>query len=210
MHNGMDASRVAIRKKWDDRYADLSPQDQVQPTPFVVGCLPRLPRRGQALDVAAGAGRHTLALAEHGLTVDAVDISERGLWLAQKLMARAKNNQNKVQFVVADIEQPWLPQGEYDVILVSFFLCRPLFPLIKDRLRAGGWLVYETFTVDEIEPSETGGVTNRAFYLEPRELLASFCDFEVEFYDEGNHVARGEGRRMRTTAQLLARKPEQG
>lgn len=183
------------RQRWDERYADLSFKDRREPTSFVMACLPQLPHQGHALDVAAGAGRHSLALARHGLQVDAIDISAQGLYRAQQ---RAQQFAATIRFIVADIERPWLPQRSYNVILVSFFLYRPLFPLIKDRLCSGGWLVYETLTIAQKDSSHTQPMRPE-FLLQPGELKDTFADFEILFYDEGQHE-RG------VTAQLLARK----
>jgi SAM-dependent methyltransferase len=146
--------------------------------------------------VAAGAGRHSSALAQHGLQVDAVDISGQGLRLAQQ---RAKEAGVSIRFIVADIERPWLPQRRYEVILVSFFLYRPLFPLIKARLQPGGWLIYETLTTAQQVGCGDQPICP-GFLLEPDELRAAFADFEILFYTEADHGNR-------TTAQLLARKP---
>jgi SAM-dependent methyltransferase len=155
------------------------------------------------LDIAAGAGRHTIALAQHGLQVDAVDISGEGLRLARtRAVAAGLTPGKQVRFIIANLERAWLPRQNYDVILVSFFLHRPLFPLIKARLRPGGWLIYETFTVEQARLS-TGRTFRRNFLLEPGELRKRFSDFEILSYTEGLH-------RNKATAQLLARKPERG
>ena len=81
-------------------------------------------------------GGTALALAQHGLQVDAVDISGQGLHLAQQRTIEAGLTPAQIRFIMADLERPWLPQRGYEVILVSFFLYRPLFPLIKERLRS--------------------------------------------------------------------------
>ena len=74
----MSSDRLPSRQRWDHRYASLPPKARLEPTAFVAACLPKLPGRGWALDIAAGAGRHTIALAQHGLQVEAVDISGQG------------------------------------------------------------------------------------------------------------------------------------
>ncbi|MFN8454027.1 MAG: methyltransferase domain-containing protein [Anaerolineae bacterium] len=183
------------RRRWDERYANFSSKDRRQPTAFVRAYLPQLPQQGHALDVAAGAGRHSLALARHGLRVDAIDISAQGLSLAQQ---RAQEAGAAIHFIVADVERPWLPHRAYDVILVSYFLYRPLFPLIKTRLCSGGWLIYETLTVAQKEISSSQPLRPE-FLLKPGELKDAFADLEILLYDEGQHE-RG------IAAQLLARK----
>lgn len=197
--NSPESTCSSSRQRWDERYANFAPQERGEPTPFVKTCLPQLPRQGSALDVAAGTGRHSLALAQHGLQVDAVDISAQGLHIAQqRALAAGLIPGRQIRFIQADVERPWLPRRRYEVILVSFFLYRPLFPLIKAGLQPGGWLVYETLTV--AQTFESGHQpTRRDFLLEYQELKQIFADFEILFYAEVNQ-------NQRATAQLLARK----
>ncbi len=190
---------LPARQKWDQRYATFDLQTRSQPTPFVKRCLLQLPGKGRALDLAAGAGRHTLALAQHGLQVDAIDISCRGLRLARQRVLEAQISE-RVQFIVADIERTWLPHRQYEVILVSFFLHRPLLSLIKKRLIPGGWLIYQTFTVEQMAAPGRHCPSRREFLLEHSELKEAFADFDTLFYNEGDYNGRA-------TAQLLARKP---
>jgi SAM-dependent methyltransferase len=198
--SALTADRLPPRQRWDHRYGTLSPEARVEPTPFVAACLPKLPAKGRALDVAAGAGRHTIALAQRGLQVDAVDISTQGLRLARaRALAAGLTPGEQLRFIVADIERPWLPHRDYEVILVSFFLHRPLFQLIKERLGPGGWLVYETFTVEQ-KTIPSRRPKRYELLLKVNELKRAFSDFEVLFYDEGVH-------NKKVTAQLLARKP---
>jgi len=192
--------RLPPQQRWDQRYASLPVDARTQPTPFIDTILPRLPDKGRALDVAAGAGRHAIALARHGLLVDAVDISGQGLHLArQRAVAAGLQPGRHIRFIVADLERPWLPAGQYEVILVSFFLYRPLLPLLKARLSPGGWLAYETFTTAQ-EISPMNHPIRPEVLLRPGELRQTFADFDLLFYAEGLHNDRA-------TAQLLARKP---
>lgn len=200
----MNIPALPARNKWDRRYAGCTIDDLKEPTPFLISCLPELPSTGLALDVAAGAGRHTLILAQRGLQVDAMDVSWPGLRLARQRAAQASLWPGSIQFIVADLELAWLPNRAYDVVLVSFFLFRPLIPVIKDRLRPGGRLLYET----RVEPLSDNQPAShrREFWLKPRELLDAFPDFEVLRYDEG-HRRGPDGRQGGVTARLLARKP---
>ncbi|MCB0170556.1 MAG: class I SAM-dependent methyltransferase [Anaerolineae bacterium] len=200
----MNTPSPLARNKWDRRYAGRTVEDLMEPTPFLLSCLPELPTTGLALDIAAGAGRHTLILAQRRLQVDAVDISWQGLRLARQQAAQAGLWPGSIQFFVADLELAWLPDRMYDVIVISFFLFRPLLPVIKDRLRPGGRLLYET----RVEPmvDNPSASHRRDFWLKPRELLDAFFDFEVLRYDEG-HRRRPGDRAGGVTARLLARKP---
>lgn len=193
--------QLTTRTKWDRRYLALHPAARREATPFMRFCIPQLPTSGYALDLAAGAGRHSILMAQHGLKVDAVDISLAGLQLAHRRSVEAGVAENIIE-IVANVERGWIPHRQYDAILVSFFLCRPLFSMIKRRLRPGGWVVYETFTVKQLSQPYHRGSSRRDFYLKPGELQSAFSDFVIHFYDEGNHEDR-------LTAQLLAQKPRE-
>lgn len=190
--------RLPPRQRWNARYAGLPPEARRQPTPLVAEWLARLPEQGRALDVAAGAGRNTVALARHGLRVDAVDISEQGLALARRRVQAAGLPDGRVQFILADIERPWLPKAQYDVIVVTFFLHRPLFPLLQQRLAPGGWLIYESFTVDQPVAPDQHPIRPH-FLLRRGELRAAFAGLDILYYDEGLHEDKA-------TAQLVGQK----
>ena len=71
---------------WDERHRGKAAGDA---EPFLLAMLARVPR-GVALDVAAGRGRNSLALARAGMTVVAVDYSAEAMRiLAATARARA-------------------------------------------------------------------------------------------------------------------------
>ncbi len=190
--------QLSDRQRWDHRYATLKPNRRTEPVPFLVACLPRLPTRGYALDVAAGAGRNSVALAAHGLTVDAVDVSWHGL---RRAMALARRQGVRINPIVLDLSRGWLPRRCYDVVVNTFFLLRDLIPSIKSVLKPGGWLVFETLTIAQIEITPHRA-RDRNYLLKPGELRQLFDDFLILDYWEGVEENRA-------TARLLARKPGQ-
>ena len=118
--------------------------------PILVEQLPRLPK-GKALDVAAGGGRHSLFLAARGYQVDAVDRDEATL--SQLAASAGAKSVTGIKTRTVDMEQPapfdpGFGHETYDVIMVFFYLHRPLFPFLIDALKPGGVLIYETFTID--------------------------------------------------------------
>jgi SAM-dependent methyltransferase len=130
--------------------------------------------RGTVLDVAAGSGRHTLWLAARGHRVTAVDRD------AQAMATLAGH----AEVVVADIEGgPWpLPGRSFDAVLVTNYLWRPLFPMLRAALASGGVLLYETFAVG----NETVGRPRRAeFLLAHGELLGAAAGLRIVAYEDG-------------------------
>ncbi|HZD04003.1 MAG TPA: methyltransferase domain-containing protein [Longimicrobiales bacterium] len=188
------------RARWDERYREGDWVDTRGPAEVLVRAVPWLPARGRALDLACGAGRNALFLAERGLRVVAVDLSLEGL---RHTVRRARSRGLPVLPVHADLSRFAVRSGAFDLVVNTHFLLRSTFPLITDALAPGGLLVFETWCVDEIDL--LGGDIHREYALEHRELARAFSGFEVLVAEEGV-VPRPEG--DRGLARLIARKPE--
>ena len=127
--------------------------------------------RGPLLDVASGAGRHSILFAERGLEVVAVDRDPQSI--------------PGVRFVHADLESggPWPFEGQrFAAIVVTNYLHRALFPRIESSLEEGGVLIYETFMVGN---ERYGRPSNPAFLLKPGELLAAFGGLTPIAFEQG-------------------------
>jgi SAM-dependent methyltransferase len=134
-----------------------------------------------ALDLASGRGRHARWLARAGYQVEAVDRDEEALADLRRLTAEAGL---AVATRAADLEQPGVTLGDarYDLIVVFRYLHRPLFAAIREALRPGGVLVYETFTTAQ---ALRGKPTNPAFLLQPGELPGLVAPLTVLRQHEG-------------------------
>ena len=174
------------RRRWNERYREA---EVGQPSSFLVGLDPLLPRSGKALDVAGGSGRHALWLADRGLDVTLVDVSDVGLELAA---AEARRRHLSVKTLQRDLESRGLPPGPWDVIVCFHYLHRPLFDTFDAALATSGLLVCEIATVRNLERHER---PPRPFLLEEGELESLAGDLDVVSYGEGwvdddRHCAR--------------------
>src|SRR6266581_4352182 len=142
---------------------------------------PMFPRRGKALDIAGGIGRHTLWLAKHGWQVTLVDISETGISLARSAARRARVG-DKIEFVIEDLKNFVLGRNRFDLILVFFYLERALFPALISALKPGGALLYKTYTWEQ--PKFGRGPRRPLYLLKPNELLHAFRKLRVLYYRE--------------------------
>lgn len=192
--------------------ADRAPATRLwRPAPFLEEVLPLISRSREAapgpgartadpplaLDLACGAGRDAVFLAQHGFEVEGWDHAPEALERAREL---AKRHGVTVRTELRDLERPDLePPGQlFDLIVCFRFLHRPLFPWMERALAPGGWLVYETFRVGQ----ERFGRPIRAHFLLARDELArAFPTLETIHYEEREPEAGP------VTARLLARKP---
>lgn len=167
-----------------------------EPTRWLVDHARLLPAAGDALDVACGSGRNAFWLAAHGLSTLAIDRDAdkidaiRRTAEARHLPLRAEvvDLESTVDsgFLVrrsASREGGSRMRSSFDVIVVVHYLHRPLFPALRDALRPGGILVYETFTRAQ---AQRGRPTNPAFLLEPGELRDLVAPLDIVAEREGD------------------------
>jgi SAM-dependent methyltransferase len=133
--------------------------------------------RGVVLDVACGQGRHARWFYERNHPVVLVD-------RAQAAIESIAIPAGSCEAVVADIETgPWPFAGrQFDAVVVTNYLWRPLLPTLLDSLAPGGVLIYETFT----QGNETVGKPSRPdFLLRPGELLEVCRGLRVVAFENG-------------------------
>jgi SAM-dependent methyltransferase len=118
--------------EWDERYAERQ-QWSAEPNRLVAELLAQLPP-GDAVDLAAGEGRHALWLAGLGWRVTAVDFS--GVGLAR---GRAQPGADAVSWSVADVLEWTEPPVSLDLVLVAY-LHLPLDETVALLIRAVDWL----------------------------------------------------------------------
>jgi tellurite methyltransferase len=174
------------QKRWDEKHAGK--RGDQPPSSFLMeifGSAAWQIARGRALDVATGRGRNAFFLAERGFSVDAIDISEVALQEARKT-AEAKGL--AIDFIQTELDQAALPGAAYDLIINFNFLERSLIPEMKNALKLGGHVIFETYLVDQ---RVLGHPRNPAFLLGHNELLELFRDFRVLYYREGKFVEQG-------------------
>ena len=142
----------------------------------VAGAQPA-PRR--ALDLAMGRGRHTLPLARAAFDTFGVDIRFDAV---RDAVVSAAAEGFVVRGWCADLTRHPLPPGRFDLVVVSRYLQRDLFRSIADTLKAGGVLLYETFTTAQL--AHGVGPRSPDHLLLPGELRGAFADLEILFYEE--------------------------
>ena len=151
----------------------------IQPSRFLIDNLEIIPS-GRVLDIAMGSGRNSIYLAQNGFEVEGLDASPDAVVKAMESAVKAGVS---IKAQVADLEGDYrIERGRYDVIICFNYLQRSLIPRIKDGIRKGGLVIYETFITDQ---AKFGKPTNPDYLLEHNELLDMFSDFRCLRYHEG-------------------------
>ncbi len=174
------------RERWEAKHT--AEQEPGEPAAFLRQIFQTGPweiQPGRALDIATGKGRNALFLAEQGFTVDAIDISEVGLQQAQRHAEKQGLTLNLVQADLASFE---FPDSAYDLILNINFLLRSLVPKIKNALLPGGYIIFDTYLLDQ---QDLGHPRNPAYLLNHNELLDLFRGFRILCYQEGKFFVDG-------------------
>lgn len=130
---------------------------------------------GPVLDLACGAGRHSIYLNTLGCNVIGLDRDQ-----AQLQLLHAKG----INVVSCDLESSTTNTNDYvwpfapnvfSAIVVTNYLHRPLFSELLRSIKPHGLLIYETFAIGN---ERYGRPKNPRFLLEENELLRR-CIFET-------------------------------
>ncbi|MBV8808130.1 MAG: methyltransferase domain-containing protein [Acidobacteriaceae bacterium] len=124
---------------WEEKYRSGERGEEDAPTILLVEVVEKL-AAGTAIDLACGAGRNALYLAERAWEVTAVDGSETAIDLAKM---RAGERGLQVHTKVSDLTASdfTMPADAFDLVLIAYYLQRDLFAKAKAAVRPGGLIV---------------------------------------------------------------------
>lgn len=179
---------------WDGMYRSGQRGAEDVPTTLLVETAAAL-KPGNAIDLACGAGRNALFLAEHNWTVTAMDGSPAAIEI---LRQRAAERHLPIAAEAADLTAPdfALPADEFDLVLIAFYLQRSLFPIAKRALRPGGVMIAIVHTAEPGNPvSEKRAAAG--------ELATFFTGWTILHYYEG---PSRDPEHRRPVAEIVARR----
>ena len=87
-----------------------------------------------------------------------------------------------VEAIDLETGTPWRLDADYDGIVVTNYLYRPLLPAIATALAPGGVVIYETFAQGN---ERFGRPRNPNFLLRPGELLDAFAGLTIVAFEQG-------------------------
>jgi 2-polyprenyl-3-methyl-5-hydroxy-6-metoxy-1,4-benzoquinol methylase len=150
------------------------------------------------LDVACGAGRHSLAAAALGATVLGVDRDGTQLALAREGAVAAGL---AIDWCELNLEGEWPDMGSFDAILVFNYLDRASMPRLLQLLSPGGLIIMETFL--NAQRDAGWGPTSEKHLLRPGELARLVAPLQVVQGREALETV--DANRWRAVASIVAR-----
>ena len=182
---------IEDKERWNVRHVEKPMRKNVEP---LVEKYIDLATVGNALDIACGTGRNTHFLAKKGFMVDAVDLSDYAL--------SCIDEDKQINKIEVDLDEYTLASKKYDLIININYLQRRFFPQIKEALKEGGVVIFETFIVAH---GDFNNPANPEYLLRKNELLHAFIGLDIVYYEEKDEInLRGEKIRV---ASLVAQKP---
>jgi len=183
---------------WDKRYRSRErPKEDLEapPNPLLVETARRM-QPGKALDLACGAGRNAIWLAQQGWTVTALDGAASAIEI---LRDRAAHLGVAVDARVVDLAKGGyrIEESSWDLIVICYYLQRSLFEPVKIGVKPGG-IVLAIVHIGEPGQEPTEHQSNAG------ELQDHFLGWKILHYHEGRprDVAH-----QRSVAEIVAQRP---
>lgn len=199
------------REQWNARYAPAGFLFGEEPNAFLKAQAALLRPGMKALAVADGEGRNGVWLAQQGLDVLSIDVSE----IAQAKAARlAQARGVSLDLQLADMGRWSWPPEAFDLVVAIFIqFAAPaerdrIFAGIRESLKPGGLLLLEGYRPEQIAYG-TGGPSAVENLYTAEMLRAAFAGFEIQSLVEYDaEVREGSAHSgMSALIDLVARKP---
>lgn len=168
------------RAKWNRRWAAGDPHGTPVANRFLVEEIADLPP-GAALDVACGAGRNAVWLAERGWRVTAIDFSPVALGLARELAAARGVD---VEWVEGDATVWTPPAGAFDLVCVLYLQLpsaerRVALARAAAAIRPGGTLLIVGHDLSNVTEG-VGGPSDPDVLFTPETIVAELDGFAID------------------------------
>ncbi len=175
------------RARWDNIHRKASRKAYPDPDPILLEYTPAVPadEERHALDLAAGVGQNGLWLASQGYITDIMDISRVALYRARVEMTL--RNLRNINLLQVDLDDVRLEGYYYDVVCVFRYLKRDALPAIRETVKPGGRIIYESYNLGYLTLVPE---FNAKFLLHEEELAENFDGWEILCNETVDHITR--------------------
>jgi SAM-dependent methyltransferase len=196
------------RERWNEKWRERGAGARAEPNRFLVEDVSELPA-GRALDLACGAGRNAIWLAERGWRVTGVDYSEVGLEEARR---RASERGVDIEWILADLTEWSPPPGAFDLVCVLYLQLpaaerRLVLQHAAEALAPGGAILVVGHDLANLAEGYGGPKSADVLYT-AEDLAADLAQLEIERAGRVSRPVEDEdGLHEAVDALLLARRP---
>lgn len=175
------------RNKWNLKHQSrISQKEEWSPNERLMNNSYHL-EGGVALDLACGLGANSFYLADLHYEVHALDISDVAI---QYVKDEAKKRLLPIYPHLCDLID-WgnldLPANTYDLVVITYYLDRSLFPFVKSIIKDNGYFFMETFYDS---PLNVNKQISNEYKLQSKELLSIFNGWKIHYYEENEQEGR--------------------
>ena len=172
--------------KWDRKYKETPKLLEKREVSIKIKEAIKYSKVGLALDIACGAGKNSMFLAENNFEVESLDISSVALDVLKE------KKYSNITTVLTDLDGFRPKENKYDFIVMTNFLDREMIPRLAKALTMQGILFIETYMDHD---SNTKKSSNSNFLLKEGELKTFFNDDYIvldysEFDNEPDELYR--------------------
>ncbi|MCD8540756.1 MAG: class I SAM-dependent methyltransferase [Leadbetterella sp.] len=170
---------------WDQRYKRQEYAYGTEPNVYFREALEKIPGE-KILFAGEGEGRNAVYAASRGWLATAFDLSRMA---KEKAEALALENNAKIEYIVADLEDIALPREHFDVLVLIFAHFdgqkrKAYHQKLVQSVKKGGWLILEAFNKCHVnrqaENPEAGGPKDPAMLYDMKELKEDFQEFDLK------------------------------
>lgn len=168
-----------IREKWNKKYEErIKNSGAAKPNERLEPLLSQL-QGGIALDLACGLGANSFLLAKNGFEVYAYDVSEVAVDYIKKISHEQRLPIQAKVYDLSKFEQLSIEPQSIDLVVMTHYLERSLFPHLKSILKEGGYFFMETFYKSSVKKDFP-----ERFKLDSQELRKVFTDWKILYFEE--------------------------
>ncbi len=175
------------RNKWNSKYTSrLSQMEEQRPNKRLMNNSHHL-KGGVALDLACGLGANSFYLADLYNEVHALDISDVAI---QYVKDKATKHSLPIYPHLCDLTDLGslnLSVNSYDLVVVTYYLDRTIFPFVKSIIKENGYFFMETYYNS---PLNVNNQISNGYKLQSKELLSIFDGWKIHYYEENEQEGR--------------------
>lgn len=177
------------KNKWNEKYRERLEDSNSSKVNDNLKKFAAYFQGGHAVDLACGLGGNSLYLAQLNYDVTALDISDVAVKHVQEL---ADYHGLSVHATVCDLTKianlP-LKENHYDLVIITNYLQRDLFPILSKIVKENGLIFIETFYKTPNSTDKNDHMPEK-FKLNSNELLNVFHNWQILFYEENEFVGK--------------------